>query len=239
MKMKHFYSFFTPMKKILLIEDNREISQNIKEYLELEHFHVTQAFDGETGIERATREDYDMILLDLMLPGVDGVSIARRVRLKKGTPIIMITARESLSDRLEWFEVGAVDYLVKPFHLKELYARILVHIGKKQPLSSWEENSTLIHIGNIDIDLAKHTFFKEAQEIHLTQKEFLIFEKLLLEKERVVTRGDIIEYLWGENGLFEGGDNKLDVYISNIRAKLGKNIIKTIKSVGYTLWDGD
>lgn len=103
--MKHFYSFFTPMKKILLIEDNREISQNIKEYLELEHFQVIQAFDGETGIDRATREDYDMILLDLMLPHVDGVTIARRVRLKKGTPIIMITARENLTDRLEGFEV--------------------------------------------------------------------------------------------------------------------------------------
>jgi DNA-binding response OmpR family regulator len=92
-------------KRILLIEDNKEISENIKEYLELEDFEVVQAFDGERGIERATREAYDLILLDLMLPEVDGISIARRVRLKRDVPVIMITARESLSDRLLGFEV--------------------------------------------------------------------------------------------------------------------------------------
>lgn len=93
------------MTKILLIEDNREISANIKEYLELENFSVVQAFDGEQGIERALRENYDMILLDLMLPVVDGITLARKVRQKKDTPIIMITARESLADRLQGFEV--------------------------------------------------------------------------------------------------------------------------------------
>lgn len=93
------------MKKVLLIEDNKEISNNIKEYLELEDFEVIQVFDGENGIDKATKQNYDIILLDLMLPEVDGISIARRVREKKGTPIIMITARESLQDRLTGFEV--------------------------------------------------------------------------------------------------------------------------------------
>lgn len=116
------------MTKILLIEDNREISANIKEYLELEHFSVIQAFDGEQGIERALRENYDIILLDLMLPVVDGITLARKVRQKKDTPIIMTTARESIEHRLEGFEVGAVDYLIKPFDLKELVARIRVHL---------------------------------------------------------------------------------------------------------------
>ncbi len=116
------------MTKILLIEDNREISANIKEYLELEHFNVVQAFDGEQGIERALRENYDIILLDLMLPIVDGITLARKVRQKKDTPIIMTTARESIEHRLEGFDSGAVDYLIKPFDLKELVARIRVHL---------------------------------------------------------------------------------------------------------------
>lgn len=116
------------MTKILLIEDNREISANIKEYLELEHFNVVQAFDGEQGIERALRENYDIILLDLMLPIVDGITLARKVRQKKDTLIIITTARESIEHRLEGFDSGAVDYLIKPFDLKELVARIRVHL---------------------------------------------------------------------------------------------------------------
>jgi DNA-binding response OmpR family regulator len=129
------------MTKILLIEDNREISTNIKEYLELEHFSVIQAFDGEQGIERALRENYDIILLDLMLPIVDGITLARKVRQKKDTPIIMTTARESIEHRLEGFEVGAVDYLIKPFDLKELVARIRVHLRTLPQNSSSPVNS--------------------------------------------------------------------------------------------------
>lgn len=222
------------MKKILLIEDNREISKNIREYLEMEDFSVTQAFDGEVGIEKATKQDYDLILLDLMLPEVDGISIARRVREKKWTPIIITTARETLQDRLLGFEVWAVDYMVKPFNLSELLARMNVHL--ERTVTSWisQVSSHLASIVGIDIDLKKHTFTKEWQNIHLTQKEFLIVEKLISLKEQVVSRADIIEYLWGWDSLFEG-DNKLDVYISNIRSKLWKTFIKTVKWVGYMI----
>ena len=222
-------------KRILVIENNTEISQNIKEYLELEDFEVVQAFDGERGIERATQEDYDLILLDVMLPWVDGISIARRVNLKKDTPIIMITARESLSDRLLGFEVWAVDYLVKPFELSELLARMKVHIGQSR--DSRIRSSEIFFLWDIEVNLAKHEFRRNGEVIHLTQKEFLILQCLIRKKDEVVTRGEIIEALWGEDEVFEkSGDNKLDVYISNIRAKLGKSFIKTIKSVGYTLW---
>jgi two-component system, OmpR family, response regulator ArlR len=223
------------MTKILLIEDNSEISNNIKEYLQLENFSVTQAFDGEQGIERALREEYDIILLDLMLPIVDGVSLARKVRQKKDTPIIMTTARESLEHRLEGFEVGAVDYLVKPFDLKELVARIRVHL--RSPKSYNTQEVEKLQIWDIVFDIHKQSFFRGSQEIHLTQKEFLIFQKLYEERRRVVSRSEIIESLWGEESLFDGGDNKLDVYISNLRAKLGKQSIKTVKSVWYILWE--
>ena len=226
------------MKKILLIEDNREISENIKEYLELEDYQVVQAFDGEAGIERATREEYDIILLDLMLPGVDGITIANKAKQKNNTPIIMITARESIEHRLEWFDSGAVDYLVKPFDLRELHARVQIHLQSTQTVwVDWDIISDMwtLHFWDVDIDLKKHEFLRDWENIHLTQKEFLIIEKLVWEQDRVVTRSDIIEHLWGESSLFEW-DNKLDVYISNIRKKLGKDIVKTVKGVWYTFW---
>jgi len=226
------------MKKILLVEDNREISENVKEYLELEWFQVTQAFDGEVWIEKATKWEYDIILLDLMLPEVDGISIARRVREKKWTPIIMTTARETIQDRLLWFDVWAVDYLIKPFDLSELHARVLVHIWKNRPVSqelSTGDMSTYT-LDDVEVDLKKHTFTRSWQDVHLTQKEFLIVEKLIDNSDRVVSRSDIIEYLWWGDSLF-WWDNKLDVYISNIRSKLWKWFVKTVKWVGYMIWE--
>jgi len=174
------------MAKILLIEDNRDISKNISEYLQLEWHNITQAFDGEVGIDKATTGDYDLILLDLMLPEVDGISIARRVVQKKGTPIIMITARESVGDRLLGFETWAVDYLVKPFDLRELHARVMVHLNNH---STWSQvPDSILRVWDIEIDVKKHTFIKSWEDIHLTQKEFLIMEKLIDLKDRVVSR---------------------------------------------------
>jgi two-component system response regulator QseB len=171
-----------------------------------------------------------------MLPEVDGISIARRVREKKWTPIIMTTARETLQDRLLWFEVGAVDYMVKPFNLWELLARMNVHLAKGE--NSWVSQTPkwITIVAGIEINLKKHTFSKQGENIHLTQKEFLIAEKLISQSDRVVSRSDIIEYLWWWDSLFEW-DNKLDVYISNIRSKLWKSFIKTTKWVGYMIWD--
>lgn len=117
------------MKKILLIEDNREISDNIKEYLELEGFSVEQSFDGEDGLENSLSNEYDMILLDLMLPKYDGIHLAQKVSSRKEIPILMITARESIDERLLGFSSGAIDYLVKPFDLRELVARMRAHIS--------------------------------------------------------------------------------------------------------------
>lgn len=225
------------MTKILLIEDNRDISRNIKEYLELEWYDVTQAFDGELWIEKATKDDFALILLDLMLPEVDGISIARRVVVKKWTPIIMITARESVWDRLLGFETWAVDYLVKPFDLRELHARVMVHLQNSSSNSSAAgRNNDEITLWEVCINLKKHEFNVSGKDVHLTQKEFLIVEKLISLRDQVVSRADIIEYLWGWDSLFDG-DNKLDVYISNIRSKLWKKIIKTVKWVGYMLWE--
>jgi DNA-binding response OmpR family regulator len=216
-------------KKILLIEDNKEISRNIKEYLELEGFEVFQVFDWEDWINESKNKKYDLILLDLMLPEIDWYTIARKTTAKVDTPIIMITAKDSISSKLEWFENWAVDYIVKPFDLRELEARI-------KAVLKINNTSKIIKIGYLYIDLEKREFLKEDKKLKITTKEFLIFEYLYENKNRVCTRTDLIECVWGNDSLFDD-DAKLDVYISNLRKKLDKKLIETIKWVWYRFWD--
>ena len=213
--------------KILLIEDNKDISRNIKEYLELENFIVDTAFDWEVWIDKAMFNKYDLILLDLMLPEIDGFTISRKLNEKINTPIIMLTAKDSIEDKLKWFENGAVDYIVKPFDLRELEVRIKTRLKKDIP--------NKIEYLDILIDLEKREFSKNGKDIHITIKEFLIFEFLYKNKTRLLSRSDIIEYVWWSSELFDA-DWKLDVYISNLRKKIDKNIIETVKWVGYKIW---
>ena len=212
------------MKKILLIEDNKEISNNIKEFLELEDFIVTQAFDWEKWLDKSLEKKYDLILLDLMLPEIDWITIARKLINKIDTPIIMITARDSINQKLEWFESWAIDYIVKPFDLRELEARIMAHLKIS--------NFNIIEINDLRIDLDKREFFKDWEELKITTKEYLIFKYLYENKNKVCTRTDLIEYVWWSDDVFED-DSKLDVYISNLRKKLDKKIINTVKWVWY------
>lgn len=215
------------MKKILLIEDNKEISKNIKEYLNLENFEVFQAFDWESWLDKALYKSYDLILLDLMLPEIDGITIANKLFQKIKTPIIIITAKDSITDKLIWFDSWAVDYIVKPFDLRELEARIKAHL-KINTISN------IINIWDYKINLEKREFLKFGKQINITTKEFLIFEYLYNNKDKICTRTDIIDYVWWSDSLFDA-DAKLDVYISNLRKKLNKNIIETIKWVGYII----
>lgn len=215
------------MKKILLIEDNKEISNNIKEYLNLENFDVTQSFDWAVWLDTALDKKFDLILLDLMLPEIDWITIAKKLGRKIDTPIIMITAKDSVNQKLEWFKSGAIDYIVKPFDLRELEARINAHLKTNI--------SHIIEIKDLEIDLDKRNFIKWWKIVKITTKEFLIFKYLYENKSRVCTRTDLIEYVWWNDNLFDD-DSKLDVYISNLRKKLDKKIIETVKWVWYTFW---
>lgn len=216
------------MKKIiLLIEDNKEISNNIKEYLELEDFIVDTAFDWEIWMDKALLKKYDLILLDLMLPEIDWLTISRKLSTKINTPIIILTAKDSIEDKLKWFETWAVDYIVKPFDLRELEVRIKTRLKKELP--------NQIEYSDVKINLDKREFIKKWENIHITIKEFLIFEFLYKNKNRLLSRWDIIEYVWGKTELFDA-DWKLDVYISNLRKKIDKNIIETVRWVGYKIW---
>lgn len=211
--------------KILLIEDNKDIRDNIKEYLELEWFSIETASDWEEWMDKALLKKYDLILLDLMLPKIDGITIAKKLTRKSETPIIMITAKDSINEKLVWFESWAVDYIVKPFDLRELEARIKANLKTNN-------NNLLIEFKDLEIDLQKREFKKWWKVVKITIKEFLIFEFLYNNKDKLLTRSDIIEHVWWWDSLFDD-DAKLDVYISTLRKKLDKNIIETVKGVGY------
>lgn len=215
------------MKKILLIEDNKEISDSIKEYLELEDFSVRQIFRWDDWLDEALMSVYDLVLLDVMLPWIDGFRIAEKLSRKIDTPILMITAKDSIDDKLEWFNHWVVDYIVKPFDLRELEARIGVILSK-----NWTKN--IFEFKNITLDIEHRVFTKNNEEVKLTQKEFLILEYLLNNKWNPIARTDIIEHLWWGDSLFEW-DGKLDVYISNLRKKFDKELIETIKWFGYKI----
>lgn len=218
------------MAKILLVEDNKQIANNIKTYLELENeFEVISCDDGENGLFLAKTNDYDAILLDLMLPWIDGKTICRKLRNEKNTPVIIITAKSQLEDKLDLFEVGADDYLVKPFDLEELLARLkaVLRRGVIDQLFTFKD---------IEINFPKKRVFKSKKEVHLTLKEFQILEILVQNRGVSMSRTDLITYLRGEDSIRDS-DEKLDVYICNIRKKLDKNLIETVKGFGYRIWE--
>ena len=216
------------MAKILLVEDNKQIADNIKTYLELENeFEVISCDDGENGLFLAKTNDYDAILLDLMLPWIDGKTICKKLRNEKNTPVIIITAKSQLEDKLDLFEVGADDYLVKPFDLEELLARLkaVLRRGVIDQLFTFKD---------IEINFPKKRVFKSKKEIHLTLKEFQILEILVQNRGVSMSRTDLITYLRGEDSIRDS-DEKLDVYICNIRKKLDKNLIETVKGFWYRI----
>ena len=192
--------------KVLLIEDNKTIANNIKKYLELSDFEVSICENGLFWLEVARHNDFDIILLDLMLPWMSGEE----------------------EDKLEWFELWADDYLVKPFDLEELEARIKALTRRKQneskPIKKWD----------ISIDIQNRKIMKWDKEIKLTVKEYNILECLVKNIWIPLSRTDIIQEVWWWDSLFDD-DGKLDVYISTIRSKLGKDIVETVKWFGYRM----
>lgn len=216
------------MKKILLIEDNKDISESIKEYLELEDYEIETCNSGDEGLENALNKKYDLLLLDVMLPKVDWFTIAQKLKEKSDMPVIMITAKDAIDDKLLWFEHWVQDYIVKPFDLRELEARINSLFKRKDKIVTY-------NFENISIDLERRTFTKDNENVTLTQKEFLILEVLLKNQTKPVSRTDIIEYAWGGWDALFDSDAKLDVYISNLRNKLTRDFIQTIKWFGYKI----
>ncbi|MHB2150649.1 response regulator transcription factor [Calditrichota bacterium LG25] len=216
--------------RILIIEDEPGIANFIKQGLEEESFAVDVAYDGNTGLETALSGEYDLILIDWMLPGISGIEVCRTLRKTDGkTPIIFLTAKDTVQDTIFGLQAGANDYIKKPFAFEELLERIRVQL---RPKSAEHEKFTL---GDIVLDSQTHRVFKGDEEIFLTQKEFALLEFLLRNKGKVCRRTQIIESVWDIH--FEYNTGVIDVYINALRKKLrleepGPHI-KTIRGVGY------
>lgn len=213
---------------ILLVEDNQTIGQNIQKYLELEGYSVLWVQNWSYANEVVKHQEFDLVLLDLMLPGTDGLVIAKTIKQhQEQTRILMMTAKGQLEDKLEGFEVWADDYLVKPFDLEELVARI-------EALLRRSVQKDVVNYGVLTLDNLQKKIFKSWEEIKLSLKEFQILELLIRNKGMALSRLDIIEEIRGWDAGFEE-DGKLDVYLSTIRRKIWKEMIETIKGYGYRL----
>lgn len=219
--------------RILIIEDELKLSDNIKQGLTESGFAVDQAMDGEEGQYLADSEEYDVIILDIMLPKIDGITVCREIRKKQiKTPILMLTARARLEEKVEGLDAGADDYLTKPFAFAELKSRInaLLRRSHNQP-------ETLITISDLVIDPVGHTVTRNKKNISLTAKEFAILEFLARHKNEVVTRTQILEHTWDYN--FDTMSNIVDVFIATLRKKIDegykRKLLYTVRGVGFKL----
>lgn len=220
--------------RILIIEDESGIANFIKQGLEEESYAVDVANNGITGLGWALSNEYDLLLVDWMLPGKTGIEVCREFRKENtSTPIIFLTAKDTVQDTIQGLRAGANDYMKKPFHFEELLERIKVQL---RPQSGEHERFTL---GKIVLDVSAHQVWKEDEEIFLTQKEFALFEFLVRNKGKVCRRTRIIESVWDIH--FDYDTGIIDVYINAIRKKLNlkkdENYIQTIRGVGYIAKD--
>ena len=222
--------------RILVVEDEKKINDIIVKTLKQEKYGVDSCFDGEEALDYIFSVEYDIILLDIMLPKRDGFEVLKSIR-KKGikTPVLFLTAKDEIEDRVKGLDLGADDYLVKPFAFEELLARIRVLLRKNS--GSGEDTGNVLKIANLTVDCNKHEVFRDDVLIKLSAKEFSILEYMMRNKGRVVSKEKIEEHVWDFD--YEGGSNIVEVYIKFLRKKIDNDfspkLIHTIRRVGYVL----
>ena len=224
------------MKNILIIEDDPEIIKLLEIHLTDLIYTTAKALDGELGLQMALENDYDLILLDLTLPTMDGVEICKRLRAKKSTPIIMLTAKSEEIDRVLGLEIGADDYITKPFSIRELLARIKAVMRRSEIKVSKEQNTTSITAEGLHIDIDKRKVLLGGQKIELSPKEFELLVLMASNPGRNYTRTELLNIIWGYN--FEGYEHTVNSHINRLRAKIESDManptfILTTWGVGY------
>ncbi len=221
------------MAKILLIEDEERIARFVELELTHEGYEVAKAHDGRAGLEMAESGGYDLMLLDIMLPELNGLEVLRRFRKSSNAPVIMLTARDAVMDKVSGLDMGADDYITKPFQIEELLARIRAALRKRGA----NAGQPLLSCGPVRLDAARRLVTCGTRELELTNREFSLLMTLLEHKSIVLTRETLLERVWGYE--YMGETNVVDVYIRYLRAKLdeacGVKLIHTVRGVGYAI----
>lgn len=221
--------------RILLVEDDTDLAQFVRKGLKEERYAVDVAADGEQGLQLATEHPYGLLILDIMLPLLDGLTLCRRVRAAGLTvPVLLLTARDTVEDKVAGLDTGADDYLTKPFAFAELLARVRALLRRGGP-----QQQTRLKAGDLELDPATHRVWRAAKEIVLTNKEYALLDFLLRNKNRVLTRTAIIEHVWDIS--YDPMTNIVDAHIRALRAKIDRDfspaLIMTVRGAGYMLED--
>ena len=229
--------------RILIIEDEEKIARFIELELIHEGYEVEKCGDGRTGLELAEGGDFSLVLLDIMLPGLNGLEVLRRLRRSSDVPVIMLTARDAVMDKVAGLDQGADDYITKPFAIEELLARIRLVLRRR---STWDQGTTaaeapadLLRCGELTLSESHHEVKYAGNEIELTGREFDLLNTLLINKNIVLSRDRLLGNVWGYD--YRGETNVVDVYIRYLRSKIdevfGINLIQTVRGVGYVIRD--
>jgi len=237
------------MSRILIVEDEAKIARFVELELTHEGYEVDKAADGREGVERALAGDYDLILLDILLPQLNGMEVLRRVRREKDTPVILLTARDAVMDKVAGLDAGADDYITKPFAIEELLARIRVALKRREALAAVAATTapdasamtpvetTVLTIQGVSLDVDRHEVTVAGEPVELTNREFEVLKALMENREIVMSRERLAQLACGYD--FVGETNIIDVYIRHLRSKIddrfGIKLITTVRGVGYVI----
>jgi len=219
--------------RILVIEDEKKVATFIKKGLVEEHYAVDTAFDGEEGLYLSEINEYDLIVLDLMIPKIDGFGVLKKIRERKNNvPILVLTAKDSVDDTVRGLDAGGDDYLTKPFAFAELLARIRALLRRDK-----KEKESVLRIADLSLSIVTHKVMRQGKEIELTSKEYALLDYFMRNPEKVLTRTMISEHVWDYH--FDSNTNVIDVYVNYLRKKIDKDfdpkLIHTIRGIGYMM----
>ncbi|MBQ1679424.1 MAG: response regulator transcription factor [Oscillospiraceae bacterium] len=222
------------MQRILIVEDEEKIARFVELELQHEGYAAEKAQDGRTGLDKALSEPFDLILLDVMLPQLNGLEVLRRLRQKKATPVILLTARDAVMDKVSGLDAGADDYVTKPFAIEELLARIRVALKKKAAPATETEKLTA---HGVELDVDRHEVTVHGEPVELTNREFSLLRHLMQNKNLVLSREHLLQEICGYD--YVGETNAIDVYVRYLRTKIddryGIKLITTVRGVGYAI----
>jgi len=225
------------MVKILIVEDEVKIARFLELELKHEGYEVELAGDGRVGLEMALKNNVNLIVLDIMLPGLSGIEVCRRVRLESQVPIIMLTAKDDVTDKVSGLDMGADDYMTKPFAIEELLARIRVALNRNSKKT--DNTGEVVQIGDLKLNIKSHSAFYKEDELVLTKKEYVLLEYLIRNKNVALTREQLLNNVWDYE--YFGDTNVVDVYIRYLRQKIdekyGIHLISTVRGLGYIIKD--